>query len=62
MDAGTSKALMKSICAELARGNSRPLIDALADDFCWIVSGTSTWSKTYRVGLIEVVASFGDDG
>ncbi|HXD30349.1 MAG TPA: nuclear transport factor 2 family protein [Pyrinomonadaceae bacterium] len=39
---------MKSICDELARGNSRPFIDSMADDFCWTVTGTTKWSRTYE--------------
>lgn len=48
MGAPENKELMKSICDELARGNSRPFIDSMADDFCWTVTGTTKWSRTYE--------------
>lgn len=43
-----NKQLMKSICDELAKGNSRPFIESMADDFCWTVTGTTKWSRTYE--------------
>lgn len=47
MDAIENKALMQSVFAELADGNGQPFMDALADDACWTVIGTSAWSRTY---------------
>ena len=38
---------MQEIFAGMAQGNSRPLVEAMADDFCWTVSGNTKWSKTY---------------
>lgn len=32
----------------LAAGDSRPLIDLLADDVTWKVMGRTPWSRTYR--------------
>ena len=48
MSTTDNKELMQQIFSELSKGNSRPLIESLADDFCWTVSGTTEWSKTYH--------------
>jgi uncharacterized protein len=42
-----NKRLMQQIFRELSRGNSEPFRDAMADDFCWTIIGTTTWSGTY---------------
>jgi ketosteroid isomerase-like protein len=47
MSASENKQLMQEIFAGLAQGNSRPFVDAMAEDFCWTVTGTTKWSKTY---------------
>jgi ketosteroid isomerase-like protein len=39
---------MKEIFDELARGNGAPFLDAMADDFCWMIIGTTSWSGFYR--------------
>lgn len=46
--AATNKQIMQAIYAELAKGNGKPFVDAMADDFCWIMIGTTSWSGTYR--------------
>jgi ketosteroid isomerase-like protein len=38
---------MQQIFRELAKGNSKPFGDAMADDFCWTIIGTTSWSGTY---------------
>ena len=43
-----NKQLMQSIFAELAKGNGKPFVAAMADDFSWIIPGHSTWSRTWR--------------
>lgn len=48
MSASDNKQLLQSIFAELAKGNSRPLVDAMADDFRWTMIGTTSWSRTYE--------------
>lgn len=48
MVAGENKQLMQDIFSELAKGNSQPLVESLADDFCWTVTGTTKWSRTYK--------------
>lgn len=48
MSATENKQLMQHIFAELAKGNGKPFVESMADDFCWTVTGTTKWSKTYR--------------
>ena|SRR5436190_10871329 len=47
MTAIENKELVQSIFAQLAQGNSRPLVEAMADDFCWTVTGRTKWSGTF---------------
>jgi len=42
-----NKQLMQNVFSELAKGNSRPFVDCMADDFKWTVTGTTKYSKTY---------------
>ena len=42
-----NKRLMQQIFAELAKGNSQALVEALADDVAWTVTGTTKFSRTY---------------
>lgn len=44
----SNKQLMQAIFAELALGNGRPFVDAMADDFCWILTGQTAWSRRYE--------------
>ncbi len=48
MDEVTNKMRMQGIFDELANGNGRPFVDAMADDFSWRIIGTTSWSRTYR--------------
>jgi uncharacterized protein len=48
MSASENKQLMQRIFSELAKGNGKPFIESMADDFCWTVTGTTKWSRTYR--------------
>jgi len=43
-----NKQLLQSIFAELAKGNSTPLLDSMADDFTWIITGNTRWSRRYE--------------
>jgi len=43
-----NKALMQAIFSELAQGNGRPLVDAMADDFCWTFKSEGPWRGSYR--------------
>ena len=35
MSAAENKQIVQNIFDELAQGNSRPLVESMADDFCW---------------------------
>jgi uncharacterized protein len=48
MSAAENKQLMQRIFSELAKGNGTPFIESMADDFCWTVTGSTKWSRTYR--------------
>jgi ketosteroid isomerase-like protein len=48
MTAAENKQLLQQAFIEMAKGNSRPFVDLWSDDFCWAVTGTTPWSKTYR--------------
>jgi len=43
----TNKQLLATIFDGLARGDSKPFRDSLADDFCWTVPGSNAWSGRY---------------
>lgn len=43
-----NKQIMQRVFDELARGNTPALIEALADDVEWHITGTTKFSKTYR--------------
>ncbi|MDI1340762.1 nuclear transport factor 2 family protein [Polaromonas sp.] len=47
-ESSTNKQRMQAIFAELAQGNGRPFVDAMADDFCWILQGRTAWSRRYE--------------
>jgi len=48
MSTTENKQLMQDIFSELSKGNGKPFVASLADDFCWTVTGTTKWSKTYQ--------------
>jgi uncharacterized protein len=47
MGATENKQLMQHIFTELSKGNSMPFVESMDDDFRWIVTGNTKWSKTY---------------
>jgi ketosteroid isomerase-like protein len=55
MSAVENKQLMQNIFSELSNGNGKPFVESLADDFCWTITGSTKWSRTYR-GKQEVLA------
>lgn len=59
MSAADNKQLMQGIFAEMAKGNSRPLVEAMADDFRWTVTGATKWSKTYEGKQTVLTELFG---
>ena len=53
MTAFDNKQLMEGIFEELAKGNGRPFVDALAEDVRWTIIGGTAWSGTWE-GLDSV--------
>lgn len=47
MSAAENKQLLQDAFAELSNGNGQPFLELMADDFCWIITGTTAWSRTY---------------
>ena len=43
-----NKHLLEKIFEELSRGDSRPFIEALADDVVWTAMGRTPWSGSYH--------------
>lgn len=58
-ETASNKLFVQHIFAQLAKGNRKPFADAMADDFCWIITGSTAWSREFRgkaavrTGLIE---------
>jgi uncharacterized protein len=48
MAASENKQIVQAIFAELAQGNSRPLVESMAEDFSWTVTGSNRWSGRYE--------------
>lgn len=48
MSAAENKQLLKNIYDEMAKGNTTPFGDAMADDIKWTLKGSTDWSKTYN--------------
>jgi len=46
--AHSNKQLMQAIFSELAQGNGKPFVDAMAEDFCWVLPGQTAWSRRYE--------------
>lgn len=59
MGASENKQLMRHIFTELAKGNSRPLVESMDDDFRWVVTGNTKWSKTYEGKQAVLTELFG---
>ena len=47
MSVAENKQILKNIYDEMAKGNTKPFGDALADDVKWTLKGSTDWSKTY---------------
>lgn len=59
MQAADNKKLMQHIFDEMGKGNSRPFVDAMADDFCWTIPGANKWSRKYEGKQIVIRDLFG---
>jgi ketosteroid isomerase-like protein len=58
MGAAENKQMLQDIFAATARGDSRPLVDAMADDFRWTISGDGRWSRSYEGKLAVLTELF----
>lgn len=47
MSAVENRQLMERVFTGLAAGDSRPLVEHMADDFRWTIAGASRWSRTW---------------
>ena len=43
-----NKAIVTGVMEALAVGDGRPFVDAMAEDFTWILEGTGPWSRRYE--------------
>ena len=48
MNTAENKQLMQAIFDELANGNGQPFVDAMAENFCWRIIGSTEWSGDYQ--------------
>jgi ketosteroid isomerase-like protein len=48
MGAVENKELLRHAFTEVAKGDSRPFVELLADDVRWTVIGSTAWSGTYE--------------
>jgi ketosteroid isomerase-like protein len=46
--AAENKRLMQEIFSELAAGRAQPFREAMAEDFCWTIIGSTEWSGSYQ--------------
>lgn len=54
MQSDDNKRLVQHVYAEISKGNPMPLIEAMADDVCWTLAGSTPFSGTFR-GKHEVL-------
>ena len=55
MTASENKKLVEHIFSETANGNWQPLLESLADDFRFVVTGSSKWARSYdEIGRAHV--------
>jgi uncharacterized protein len=47
MSATENKRIIEHVYAEMAKGNTKPFAEAMADDMRWVMMGTTAWSGTY---------------
>jgi uncharacterized protein len=59
MSVAENKKLLETIFFQLAQGNPRPFVEAMADDFSWTVTGTTKWSKKYAGKAVVLTELFG---
>jgi ketosteroid isomerase-like protein len=47
MSTHDNKALLQRIYADLAEGSSRSFVEAMADNFRWVIAGSSRWPPSF---------------
>lgn len=47
-NAARNKQQMRQAFEALATGNGQPLIGLMAEDFRWVITGTTAWSRSYE--------------
>jgi len=47
MNALENKPILQAAFAELATSYAKPFVDLMTDDFCWVCTGTTLWSRRY---------------
>ena len=60
MVASENKKLMQHIFSELSKGNSRPFVESMADEFSWTIAGTGRWSLNYDGKRAVIDELFGE--
>ena len=60
MSAAENKKLVQQIFDQLAKGNARPFVDSMAEDFKWTIAGSTQWSRTYEGKHAVVKELFGE--
>ena len=48
MRTANHKSAMQQAFDALAEGNGQPFVALMADDFRWVMTGTTAWSRTYE--------------
>jgi uncharacterized protein len=48
MAANENKRILQNVFAQLAKGDGRPFVEAMADDVRWTIMGSTKWSRTYE--------------
>jgi hypothetical protein len=59
MGSAENKKLMQDVFAAFAQANSRPFVEAMADEFRWTISGNGRWSRTYEGKQAVLTELFG---
>jgi uncharacterized protein len=58
MNAIENKKIVEHIFSETANGNWAPLLERLADDFRFVVTGSSRWSRSYDGKAVVIAELF----
>jgi uncharacterized protein len=58
MTASENKAIVQQVFDELANGNSAPLLESLTEDFRFVITGTSKWSRSYEGKAVVIAELF----